>query len=862
METIPEDSFRGLVNLHTLKLSRNRIDSVDFNSFRGFSALNTLSLENNSVVEIHPQAFSNLTLLQDLNLYSNQLKTIPSALSSLISLKTVDLGKNGIVEVDTSPLVHLSSLIGLKLDENDISLISEGSFANLTNLQILNLAGNRISGVERGSFNQNRKLQAVRLDSNLIPDIVGLFGDLPNLRWLNISENRIQKFDYFLLPPSLTWLDIHKNEIEDIGNYFDKESELNILTLDISFNKLKTISAKSIPDRVQLLSLNDNLITRVDPHTFKNKTRLVRVDLYANQIVKLETSSVGLSEPRLGETATRPEFYLGGNPFLCDCNLEWLKTINGVRRGARYPFVKDLESIYCKLMYSQENAYIPLVEAKPSDFLCPYTAHCFPLCHCCDFDACDCEMTCPENCTCYHDQPWSTNIVDCASSEFIEPPTAIPMDATEVYLHGNNFQLLSSHSFIGRKKLRVLFLNNSNIEAVLNYTFYGLRRLEALHLDHNNIQRLEGYEFQTLRGLKSLYLDHNRISWIEESTFTHLESLETLTLDNNQLYNFPGHFSLDKNTFLIELSLASNPWSCDCNLVTQFNIWLEENKARTTDLSQIACFPNNSNTPGRYIMQSLECSFTDSITLLQPGVLTDHLPLIIVGFSILTVLCVGFGVVIYYRTELRVWVFTQWGLRLCYSRPSGDEDTEKMYDAYITYSIKDENFVSQVLSPELEHGEPSHRLCLHYRDFPHNSYVADSIIEAVSSSRRTVLVLSKHFLVHEWCRYDIKSALHDVLKSRGKCIIIFLGEIPSRSLDPDMRLILKSNPTIHWSDRMFWEKLRFYLPPGSARALQHYSLPIYEVPHLPAHLNLSHHTGHNKIYEQRTLESQLTPKLY
>ena len=74
--------------------------------------------------------------------------------------------------------------------------------------------------------------------------------------------------------------------------------------------------------------------------------------------------------------------------------------------------------------------------------MCPYTAHCFALCHCCDFDACDCEMTCPDNCTCYHDQSWATNIVECASAGFWEPPTAIPMDATEVYLPGNRFEIL------------------------------------------------------------------------------------------------------------------------------------------------------------------------------------------------------------------------------------------------------------------------------------------------------------------------------------------------------------------------------------------------------------------------------------
>ena len=44
----------------------------------------------------------------------------------------------------------------------------------------------------------------------------------------------------------------------------------------------------------QVLSLNDNLITRVDPLTFVSKKKLVRVDLYANQLAKLDTNAVRL----------------------------------------------------------------------------------------------------------------------------------------------------------------------------------------------------------------------------------------------------------------------------------------------------------------------------------------------------------------------------------------------------------------------------------------------------------------------------------------------------------------------------------------------------------------------------------------
>ena len=73
-----------------------------------------------------------------------------------------------------------------------------------------------------------------------------------------------------------------------------------------------------------------------------------------------------------------------------------------------------------------------------------------------------------------------------------------------------------------------------------------------------------------ISGLRELYLHRNLIDYIEFETFGHLESLEVLTLDHNRLFRFPGHFSLVSSPYLVELSLASNPWSCDCDHVTHF----------------------------------------------------------------------------------------------------------------------------------------------------------------------------------------------------------------------------------------------------------------------------------------------------
>jgi len=103
--------------------------------------------------------------------------------------------------------------------------------------------------------------------------------------------------------------------------------------------------------------------------------------------------------------------------YLCDCYLPWLKTINSEENAQLYPRVNDLDSINCCLMRSKEKPYnIPLVEAKSSDFLCSYKRHCLSDCFCCDFQGCDCEITCPGNCTCYHDHSWTVDFIECSSS--------------------------------------------------------------------------------------------------------------------------------------------------------------------------------------------------------------------------------------------------------------------------------------------------------------------------------------------------------------------------------------------------------------------------------------------------------------
>ncbi|XP_031632751.1 toll-like receptor 6 [Contarinia nasturtii] len=810
LESIAADTFAPMNNLHTLLLSHNRVKYLDAYSLNGLYVLSLLSLDNNVLSGIHPEAFRNCSSLQDLNLNGNELRTVPLALKDMRLLRTVDLGENQIVSLDEPGFRGMSNLYGLRLIGNNLENVTKNVFKDLPSLQILNLARNKISFVEPGAFEMTSSIQAIRLDGNYLTEINGLFAHMPNLLWLNISDNKLEHFDYAQIPLSLQWLDLHKNELTELTNVYGLDNQLKLQTLDASFNRIEKVTPSSIPNSIELLFFNDNLITTVEPHTFMQKTNLTRVDLYANQITSLDVKALRLQP--VSSAKMLPEFYIGGNPFICDCNIDWLQKINQVESG-QYPHIMDLETIYCKLLHNRDRSFIPLIDAEPVHFLCTYKTHCFALCHCCDFDACDCEMTCPNNCTCFHDQSWSTNVVECSSAGYIEMPTNIPMDTTELYIDGNDFGELSEHSFIGRKNLKVLYANSSNIQVIYNTTFHGLKKLTTLHLEYNKILRLQGQELSALENLRELYLQNNRISFIGNQTFADLRKLEVLRLDNNKLVHFEI-WQLTLNPYLVEIALADNMWSCECNYLHRFRNFLQTNTEKISDSSRIACVYNNLTSVLKDKNGS-KCTLKDGVsTIIRPQDIENLLPLLLAATCAFVAF---FGLIIgifCYRNELKLWAHTHCLPTMCYKSAAfvDDYDKDRLYDAYIAYSLQDEHFVNQILANTLEN-DVGYRMCLHYRDFNTiTNYIADTIIEAVESSKRVILVLSRNFLYNEWSRFEVKSAIHEVLKRRRKLIFILYGNLPRRDIDADMREYLRTNTCIEWDDKKFWQKLRIAMP--------------------------------------------------
>ncbi|XP_055707210.1 toll-like receptor Tollo [Phlebotomus papatasi] len=912
IEVIPDGIFLDLGNLHTLVLSNNRLSTVDATTFQGLNTLSLLSLDYNRIARIDRAALKNCSgTLQDLHLNGNKLHRVPDVLYDVPQLKTLDLGENQIINIDDASFSGMVQMFGLRLTENSIETIKRGTFDRMEALQILNLSHNKIKKIDHEAFNKNTNLQAIRLDGNHLTDITGLFTKLPNLVWLNISDNRLEVFDYALIPTGLQWLDIHANRIAELGNYFEMENQLSLSTFDASSNRLTEITGSAIPNSIEVLLLSDNLISKVQSYTFFKKPNLTRVDLFGNKITTLDPNALRISA--VPDDRQLPEFFIGGNPFECDCNLDWLQKTNAVDSRTQ-PKLMDVASIYCKLLYNRGKMYMPLVEAEASQFLCKYETHCFALCHCCDFNACDCKMECPDKCSCFHDQSWTANVVDCSRAGYVKKlPDLIPMDATQIHLDGNDLQEVASHAFIGRKKLRILFLNSSNIHTIHNRTFNGLRDLEVLQLDHNHLTELKGYEFTGLQNLRELYLQHNSISYIDNETFTHLTEIKILRLDHNQLMTL---FFSNLPPSLSEVFLAGNLWSCECEFVEKIKDFMLKNelvkdKLRVKCSQQSAVSENDVTYPtsvssakfrtrrgtvidrvidsedpvGFFVLaenSSKICTgvydtgnhsnLTSTKTILSQPPLNDYIPLLVATLCGFVVVIVAILVIFVFRQEMRVWFHSRFGVRLFYRASDTDKnERDKLYDAFVSYSSKDEAFVAEDLAPVLENGDPQYKLCLHYRDFPVGPYSPDTIVQAVESSRRTIMVLSENFIKSEWCRFEFKSAHHQVLRDRRRrLIVILLGEVPQKDLDPDIRLYLKTNTYLQWGDKLFWEKLRFALPdvPNNQRRQnsqnRHQNTPIAiqtPVTHFRNH-NVNRHNNRNtnqQIMMSQPLQPMLTP---
>uniref|UniRef100_A0A663MHZ4 Leucine rich repeats and immunoglobulin like domains 2 n=2 Tax=Athene cunicularia TaxID=194338 RepID=A0A663MHZ4_ATHCN len=228
----------------------------------------------------------------------NELSEIPYFGETTSNITLLSLVHNTIPEINAEQLQVYLSLENLDLSSNLISEIKASSFPRMQ-LKYLNLSNNRITTLEAGCLdNLSSSLMVVKLNRNRISVIPPKIFKLPHVQFLELKRNRIKIVESLTFQglESLKSLKMQRNGISRLmdGAFFGLG---NIEELELEHNNLTEVNKGWLYGlrTLQQLYVSQNAINRISPDAWEFCQRLAELDLSYNQLTRLKESAfVGL----------------------------------------------------------------------------------------------------------------------------------------------------------------------------------------------------------------------------------------------------------------------------------------------------------------------------------------------------------------------------------------------------------------------------------------------------------------------------------------------------------------------------------------------------------------------------------------
>lgn len=808
------ESLYPFRQLKDLQLQGNSVTMLNRTVLNGLSSIRNLDLSENMISDLSTEMFQTMTDLQFLHFKQNNLMEIKNnTFLGLQKLVALDLRGNRIRTIEKDAFSHFASLAELDLSNNCLSEIP--SFNNATTLQSLDLSSNHIQSLSSDALKGLKNLQNLVLFNNSIKQIeTGVFRFVPVLQTADLSFNKIQRIlkETFEGLQQLSILLLQNNLIENIS--IEGHDMPGLRTLNLSSNMLTSkIASGMFPDNVENLDLSYNNISDITEYAFYSYEYLKRLSLKGNKLTTLAMNDLAVPITQSRRTIV----YISDNPFDCDCSLIWLrKKVNEISMDSGFPMVGDIYSVQCKKGYRIQEPVL-FYSMSTGDMLCDYTTVCIKNCFCCEFEPCDCKFVCPSGCSCYNSKDFmTTNYVQCTERGLTKIPVGFPASSTEVSLDRNNISEIYSSSFVGLIYLRVIHLDHSGITTLANNSFIGLLQLKTLYLNNNELQEINRGVFNKLWNLTELHLEYNKIAYIEEGAFSSLTSLSALFLDHNLLISLPKSATNHLFWFLSNLRLGENPWNCSCDVMAEFIPMVMNRSMIISDYSDMYCKETGENAnfsikevllkrcPNITSEQIFEMKKFDNWPNILKILVITVAAIILTTFLIIIVICLWRPIVLFTHRKCK-----------CCDRKQYPDDGEKSFDAFLAYSHKDDDYVTREFIPRLEN-ELKYRLCVYYRDFPIGGTIADTVASSINRSKRTILLVSKHFNDHEWKNSAFQHSFGGLFKQKDNhLIIVLLDDAKGMNLDRHLKVLVKSHPVISYRDMCFWEKLQYKM--GSSK---------------------------------------------
>lgn len=374
----------------------------------------------------------------------------------------------------------------------------------------------------------------------------------------------------------LTALKHLKFEIDDIEpTDILLEDQQNLISLDLSYNGLKSLPDKTLKNKpdLKVLSLAHNNFENISNNMFSSLENLESLDLSHNALhFTLELGfqnlrTLNLSHNRIltiSETVFLPnlttveildikEMY-GEDTFKKQINLR--KFCRGQTGLNAFCEIKDYSLLYVEgLIVSVNNVNVPTIlskyigtkDLKSIDFKCKYLS---------ETNLQTLIALFEKNTSLRHlslDAGLVTSTILFHNLQFLETivikkiETTILSSYNQVNLFSKCTKLLritinlselielDKNTFHNQHLLEELDLSINKIRFLPKTIFMNLKSLKTLNLAFNQIGFLSDTIFMNLSNLTTLDLSFNEINWLTESMFAKLKSLLVLKLDGNKL---------------------------------------------------------------------------------------------------------------------------------------------------------------------------------------------------------------------------------------------------------------------------------------------------------------------------------------
>ncbi|XP_063443007.1 toll-like receptor 4 [Mytilus trossulus] len=777
IKSISNGIFSAHTVLEDLDLSHNVLVTLMPDSFKGLTNLLRLNLQGNILgknnTEFPKQCFKYLTKLQQLNIKDNRITVFPD-LSLVLNLQTLNATFTNKMTFGQQ-LQGLGFLINLDLSSSSCKpkQLDYNTFKGITTLRYLDVSNNTLDSIWKGTFAHMQNLQFLDISYNIRLGFRGLRNvttDLPKTSIeIFVFKKLVPTFalNQMLMREHLVLL--RKTKLKEM--YFDS----NRIQL------LQTGLISLLPKTIDIISISDNPLS-FGEYVLEFRQLSAKI---------LNVSFLGTSHPPVDEGFCVSD--LNETDFK-----QTLYEFNNV--------VKEQQVSTMSREFMIFNAGFKLnvlnIINLPLQLRVIY------------FTAGKSEFEMPR-------LRFSENVlekVDFSSNIFysLKGPIVNLPHLYEVDLSNNFCSNISNVFFNGTPNIRKLQLQNNLLGFILpndekGEIFRPLVKLEIIDLSDNRISRLPYSIFESHQSIKEINLRRNVLDKMQFK-IDHMRNLTFLDLSNNVIRFLDADETVNlekiaKYSANFTLDLSENPIQCICSNIN-FIRWMATTKIRFNGLKSYSCQLSN--------LTKMSLAHPKDLEKILEKECSSYLGLILgIGSAlVLSVVTVTTGIVYRYRWKLR---YLYYMAKLKYKKKPSmlKNDVSYDFDAFVSYAEEDQNFVHDKFINHIERDEKL-RICLHKRDFLAGNAISDNITDAIHRSRKTVCIISRHFLNSYWCMFEFNMARMESIYSRGKeniIYLIFLEQIPTNMLPLVLLELVESQsyiefPNDEYGDTVFWENLK------------------------------------------------------